>query len=93
MQLAATLLPDPLLPALTPRCPHTAPSLLTVLYSQVSHAMKIHDRLDAAEAELDEIKGIKRTPAPTTKQQLAGTASCFRATHQACLRPDTAVLT
>lgn len=55
-----------------------------MLYGQVLHAMKIHDRLDAAEEELDEIKGIKRTPAPTTKQQLAGTCGdLLRATHQA----------
>jgi hypothetical protein len=47
-------------------------SLLTVLYGQVTHAMKVHDRLLDAEAELDELKGIKHTPAPTTKQVVTG---------------------
>jgi hypothetical protein len=47
-------------------------SLLTVLYGQVAHAMKIHDRLDAAEDELLDLKGIKRPTAPTTKQVVTG---------------------
>lgn len=45
--------------------------------------MKIHDRLDAAEAELDDIKGIKRTPAPTTKQVVTGRSSGH---HQPCMK-------
>ncbi|KAF8058098.1 hypothetical protein HT031_005758 [Scenedesmus sp. PABB004] len=32
--------------------------LLTVLYAQVGHAMRIHDRLDAVQAELDELRGV-----------------------------------
>jgi hypothetical protein len=39
-------------------------SLLTVLQAQVRHAMQVHDALDAALAELDELKGISR-PTPS----------------------------
>lgn len=41
-------------------------SLLTVLYSQVNHAMKIHDQLDEATEELNTLKGIQPPP-PTSK--------------------------
>lgn len=38
-------------------------SLVTVFYGQVSNALLIHDELDRALEELDELKGIKRDPA------------------------------
>eukprot|EP00878_Enallax_costatus_P020729 GHUV01021921.1.p1 GENE.GHUV01021921.1~~GHUV01021921.1.p1 ORF type:complete len:171 (+),score=52.49 GHUV01021921.1:116-628(+) len=37
--------------------------LVTVFYGQVSHALRIHDELDRALEEIDELKGIKREPA------------------------------
>lgn len=40
--------------------------LVTVFYGQVSHALRIHDELDRAREELDELKGIKREPAHKT---------------------------
>lgn len=57
--------------------------LLTVLYGQVTHAMKVHDRLLDAEAELDELKGIKHTPAPTTKQVVTGMTNKLQANASA----------
>eukprot|EP00879_Flechtneria_rotunda_P012326 GHRR01012873.1.p1 GENE.GHRR01012873.1~~GHRR01012873.1.p1 ORF type:complete len:207 (+),score=65.45 GHRR01012873.1:297-917(+) len=38
--------------------------LLTVLYAQVGKAMRTQDELDRLQAELDDIKGIKRPAAP-----------------------------
>jgi hypothetical protein len=40
--------------------------LVTVFYGQVSRALRIHDELDQARQELDELKGIKREPAQKT---------------------------
>lgn len=40
--------------------------LVTVFYGQVSHALRIHDELDRAHEELDELRGIKREPAQRT---------------------------
>lgn len=39
---------------------------MTVFYGQVSRALRIHDELDQARQELDELKGIKREPAQKT---------------------------
>lgn len=53
-------------------CAVVSSSLLTVLYSQVNHAMKIHDRLDEVTEELNEMKGIKPATPTTSRQKVAG---------------------
>ncbi|KAF6260599.1 hypothetical protein COO60DRAFT_1505448 [Scenedesmus sp. NREL 46B-D3] len=41
--------------------------LLTVLYTQVGHALRDADELDKRQAELDELKGVTRSTPATTK--------------------------
>ncbi|WIA13325.1 hypothetical protein OEZ85_006908 [Tetradesmus obliquus] len=50
--------------------------LLTVLYAQVGQALRVHDALDRALAELNELKGIEpATPATTKMSNMAGNAA------------------
>lgn len=48
-------------------------SLLTVLYAQVGHALRVEDRLDHVQSELNELKGIK-APAPAAMPKMPGEA-------------------
>eukprot|EP00878_Enallax_costatus_P012924 GHUV01013496.1.p1 GENE.GHUV01013496.1~~GHUV01013496.1.p1 ORF type:complete len:239 (+),score=63.96 GHUV01013496.1:162-878(+) len=50
--------------------------LLTVLYAQVGHALRVADSLDRVQAELNEVKGVKpATPATTKMSNMAGNAA------------------
>jgi hypothetical protein len=57
--------------ACLPRC-----SLLTVLYAQVGSALRVHDALDRALEELNELKGVPPpTPATTKMTNMANNAA------------------